>query len=110
MTAAYVKIVMLEQADADAGQVLVELGVFLEPIAHDNDVKIRFAQKVGASGGSSNPAAISHQGHTRQLTDFVNAIKLGGKPLVDGKEGRRAVELIQAIYASNATGKVIHIK
>ncbi|MEN9673136.1 MAG: hypothetical protein RL553_1401, partial [Planctomycetota bacterium] len=83
---------------------------FLEPIAHDNDVKTRFAQKVGASGGSSNPAAISHQGHTRQLTDFVNAIKLGGKPLVDGKEGRRAVELIQAIYASNATGKVIHIK
>jgi UDP-N-acetyl-2-amino-2-deoxyglucuronate dehydrogenase len=83
---------------------------FLEPIAHDNDVKTRFAQKVGASGGSSNPAAISHQGHTRQLTDFVNAIKLGGKPLVDGREGRRAVELIQAIYASNASGKVIHIK
>lgn len=83
---------------------------FLDPIPHDEEVKKRFAQKVGASGGASNPASISHQGHTKQLADFVNAIQNGGKPLVDGKEGRKAVELIQAIYASNASGKVIHLK
>lgn len=82
---------------------------FLEPIPHDENVRTRFAQKVGASGGSSNPAAISHQGHARQLADFVQAIRGGGRPLVDGKEGRRAVELIQAIYASNVTGKVIQV-
>src|SRR4029077_7573581 len=28
----------------------------------DQAIKARFAQKTGASGGSSNPAAISHQG------------------------------------------------
>src|SRR5262249_51825991 len=36
----------------------------------DAEVKARFAQKVGASGGSSDPKAISHQGHARQLADF----------------------------------------
>src|SRR5437870_2412611 len=37
----------------------------------DEALKQRFAVKTGASGGSSNPAAISHQGHARQLADLV---------------------------------------
>src|SRR6202158_3850854 len=49
----------------------------------DQRVRQRFAHKVGASGGSSNPAAISHVGHARQLTDFVEAIQTGRAPLVD---------------------------
>src|SRR5204862_4764376 len=32
----------------------------------DRSIKARFAQKSGASGGSSNPAAISHAGHAAQ--------------------------------------------
>jgi predicted dehydrogenase len=49
-------------------------------------------------------------GHTRQLTDFVEAIQSGRPPLVDGREGRRAVEVILGIYESNATGRVVEIK
>src|SRR5205085_155179 len=64
----------------------------------DREIKQRFAQKTGASGGSSNPAAISHVGHARQLQDFVEAIQTGREPLVDGREGRKAVEIITAIY------------
>src|SRR5437763_8274335 len=60
----------------------------------DAAVKARFAQKVGASGGSSDPKAISHVGHARQLADFVRAIQTGGRPVVEGREGRRAVEVI----------------
>lgn len=75
----------------------------------DEQIKQRFANKTGASGGSSNPAAISHVGHARQLTDFVKAIQSNGKPLVDGREGRRAVEVIQAVYRSMATGKTVEI-
>src|SRR5262249_2607953 len=66
-------------------------------------IKERFSQKTGASGGSSNPAAISHQGHARQLADFVRAIQTGGEPLVDGREGRKAVAIIEAIYKSART-------
>lgn len=76
-------------------------------VEEDRKVRERFAQKVGASGGSSNPAAISHVGHARQLTDFVQAIESGRPPLVDGREGRKAVEIILAIYKSAASGGVV---
>lgn len=75
----------------------------------DQQVRQRFAQKVGASGGSSNPAAISHVYHARQLADFVQAIESGREPQVDGREGRKAVEIILAIYQSAATGKVVEL-
>jgi predicted dehydrogenase len=39
----------------------------------DGIIRQKFAVKTGASGGSSNPAAISHTGHARQLADFVRA-------------------------------------
>jgi predicted dehydrogenase len=77
--------------------------------AEDRQIKERFAQKVGASGGASNPAAISHQGHARQLTDFVQALESGRAPQVDGREGRKAVEIILGIYRSAATGRVVEL-
>jgi UDP-N-acetyl-2-amino-2-deoxyglucuronate dehydrogenase len=73
----------------------------------DEAIRRRFAQKTGASGGSSNPAAISHQGHARQLQDFAEAIRAGRKPLVDGREGRKAVAIIEAIYQSAKTGRAV---
>jgi predicted dehydrogenase len=82
---------------------------FTPEIAEDLATKERFAQKVGASGGSSNPAAISHVGHARQLADFVRAIQTGTKPLIDGREGRKAVEIILGIYRSAETGRTVEI-
>jgi predicted dehydrogenase len=73
----------------------------------DRAVKSRFAQKVGASGGSADPKAISHAGHARQLADFVNAVLSGGRPAVDGREGSRAVEVICAVYESVRTGRTM---
>jgi predicted dehydrogenase len=75
----------------------------------DRDIKEHFAKKVGASGGASDPAAISHQGHARQLADFVQAIEQGREPLVDGREGRRAVEVILAIYRSAEEGRAVSL-
>jgi UDP-N-acetyl-2-amino-2-deoxyglucuronate dehydrogenase len=73
----------------------------------DAEIKAKFATKTGASGGSSDPKAISHQGHARQLADFVRAIQTNTSPLVDGREGRKSVALICAIYESMRTGKVV---
>jgi predicted dehydrogenase len=75
----------------------------------DRAVRQRFAQKVGASGGASDPSAISHVYHARQLGDFVQALASGRKPLVDGREGRRAVEVILALYRSAETGRVVEL-
>jgi predicted dehydrogenase len=79
---------------------------FTPEIPADAETRQRFAQKTGASGGSSNPAAISHVGHARQLADFVQSIEISRPPLVDGREGRRAVQVILGIYESMASGRV----
>ena len=75
----------------------------------DRAVKQRFAQKVGASGGASDPSAISHLGHQCQLADFVRAIQTNTAPLVDGREGRKAVAVIEAIYQSAASGRAVNV-
>jgi predicted dehydrogenase len=99
----------------DKGTVVIEQDDLLRwefdpATAEDQATRERFAQRSGASGGSSNPAAISHVGHARQLADFVAAIEAGRAPLVDGREGRRAVEVILAIYESNTTGRLVEIR
>jgi predicted dehydrogenase len=82
---------------------------FTPELEEDRAVRQRFAQKVGASGGSSDPSAISHEYHRRQLADFVQALETGGKPLVDGREGRKAVEAILAVYRSAETGQTVSL-
>src|SRR5262249_20635249 len=82
---------------------------FAPETPEDAAVKARFAQKVGASGGSSDPKAISHQGHARQLADFVLAIQTNSPPKVDGRGGRKAGALICAIYESMRTGRVVAV-
>jgi len=73
----------------------------------DDKVKARFAARLGASGGAADPKSINHEGHRRQLADFVDAIRDNRPPKVDGREGKRAVDLICAIYESNRTGRVV---
>jgi predicted dehydrogenase len=82
---------------------------FAPATPEDDDVKQRFAAKVCASGGAADPKAISHEGHRRQLADFVDAIRGNRAPKVDGREGKRAVDLICAVYESNRTGRVVEL-
>jgi predicted dehydrogenase len=48
--------------------------------------------------GSSDPAAISNEGHRRQIEDMINAVREGRAPLIDGREGRRSLELVSALH------------
>jgi predicted dehydrogenase len=43
-------------------------------------------------------------GHARLYEDVISAIETRRKPLVDGREGKRALELILAMYKSKKTG------
>lgn len=45
--------------------------------------------------------------HQLQIEDFLNAIINKTKPLIDGQDGRKTVELIEAIYRSTKENKVI---
>ena len=57
--------------------------------------------------GASDPMGISVEPHRRQLADFVAAVQECRPPVVDGREGRHAVEIVRAAYHSAATGQPV---
>jgi predicted dehydrogenase len=78
--------------------------------AQPEDDAIRAAGSANALGsGASNPAAISFEGHRRQLQDLIDAIRGGRAPALDGREGRKAVALVRAIYESAESGRPVKL-
>ena len=75
----------------------------------DATLRKKYSADSATSGGAADPKAISFKGHQDQLQDFVNAIKKGTAPLVDGKEGRRSVEIILAIYKAAWSGRTVKL-
>jgi predicted dehydrogenase len=75
------------------------------------DAAIQEAMKAttGFSAGASDPRGITHEGHRVQLADFLQAIDSGGQPFVDGRQGRKAVEIIRAIYHSAKSGQPVRL-
>ncbi|WNB87233.1 Gfo/Idh/MocA family oxidoreductase [Cellulomonas sp. ATA003] len=59
---------------------------------------------VAGAATVGSPADVWGQAHRAQLLDFIDAAEQGRRPLVDGAEGRNAVQLVQAIYESARTG------
>ncbi|GIX03908.1 MAG: oxidoreductase [Planctomycetaceae bacterium] len=82
---------------------------FSEERPEDRDILEQFTRKVGGTGGASDPKAISFRGHMEQLKDFVQAIQTGTTPKITGEEGRKAVEIILAIYQSAWTGQRVSL-
>jgi len=60
--------------------------------------------KENSTPQATSPVVSDVSGHRRILEDFLQAIKTDSTPLCDGREGRRSVELVQAIYESSRTG------
>ena len=53
--------------------------------------------------GASNPSAgVDAEGHRLAIEAFVDAIARGERPAVDGREARKAVAIIRAVYESSA--------
>ena len=65
--------------------------------------------RTSTAGGASDPSAIGHHGHTEQFRDVLEAIRQDRAPAVDGREGRRSVEIILGIYKAAETGKVLKL-
>jgi predicted dehydrogenase len=62
-------------------------------------------QDVNAS--ATSPVVSDVRGHRMVIEDFLQAIRTDGVPRCDGREGRKSVELVQAIYESSRTGKPV---
>jgi len=53
---------------------------------------------------ASSPVVSDARGHQRILEDFIHAIQTGREPTCSGREGRRSVVLVEAIYQAQRTG------
>ncbi len=56
---------------------------------------------------SEIPPNVYGFGHTKLYADVVDALKCDREPLVDARAGKRALELVLAIYKSAATGRKV---
>jgi len=98
-----------ERGSARVEQDDITLWSFAEASAEDAAIQARIAASTGSSAGASDPRGISHAGHRDQLADFLRAIDTGGPPMVDGREGRKSVEIIRAIYRSAESGRAVDL-
>lgn len=74
---------------------------FVEPLPEDEEIKTRF---------SVNPPNVYGYGHQAYYEHVVDSLTNGSAALVDGLEGRRSLELINALYESIETGKEVRLR
>lgn len=78
-------------------------------LPEDAETRRKFAKRQSGGGGAADPRAISHTNHRRQMANLIHSIETGAPHLVDGREGRKAVEIILAIYKSSREGRMVHL-
>jgi UDP-N-acetyl-2-amino-2-deoxyglucuronate dehydrogenase len=113
-TSAYPGLLKRTEVHGDRGSARVEqdditLWEFQLKAPSDADVHAAMARAAGFKAGASDPRGITHVGHRDQLADFLQAIDEGRPPAVDGREGRKSVEIIRAIYRSAETGAAVRL-
>jgi UDP-N-acetyl-2-amino-2-deoxyglucuronate dehydrogenase len=91
----------------EKGTVIVEDGnVILWDVPGEEDFVV---EKADTGSGATNPMAISSIGHVAQIADMVNAIREDRPPIVDGREARKAIEIISGIYRSSQSGQPVRL-
>ncbi len=81
---------------------------FADERPEDKEVRKRF-MKIEGGGGVADPAAITHENHTRNFRAFLDAVEKGEDFWISGPEARKAVEVILAVYRSAREGRLIRL-
>lgn len=78
---------------------------FRDALPQDEAIRTGGSDALGS--GAGDPKGISLEGHLRQFANVVAAIRTGEALAIDGREGRKAVAFVEAIYTSASTGKPV---
>ena len=79
-------------------------------LPEDTEIREKFAPKRQTpAAAASDPRAINHANHRRQMENLINGLENDASHLVDGREGRKAVEIILAIYQSSREGRIVEL-
>jgi len=74
----------------------------------DSDLVGDIEEKV-LNPNEKDPPTVYGFGHTALFKDFVDAIESDRQPVISGESGRKALEIILAIYKSQKTGKPVDL-
>jgi len=94
----------------DAGTIVLEEGriiVWKLKDAAPDEESTMLNLDVGGGSGSQDPMGIGFELHRRQIVDMIDAVNNRRPPAVTGEEGRKAVEIILAIYRSSQSNSPI---
>lgn len=61
------------------------------------------------SRAANDPAAFGNEGHITQIKDMLEALRNDRKPMVDAYEGKKPIDIINAVYQSAKSGKEIKL-
>jgi UDP-N-acetyl-2-amino-2-deoxyglucuronate dehydrogenase len=81
---------------------------FADERPEDEQVRRQF-MKIEGGGGVADPAAITHENHTRNFRAFLEALETGRDFWISGAEARKAVEVILAIYRSAREQRLVKL-
>ena len=79
------------------------------PKPEDREALARFAPRSGKAENVSTHVVSSNELHKRQLAAIAQAVRKGVPSAVSGREARKAVAIINAIYRSAAEGREIFL-
>ncbi len=79
---------------------IIEEWCFKDDTSNPEEIKLKY---------SENPENIYGFGHNPLYADVIHAISTHTKPLVDAEAGKRALELVLAIYQSAYLGKPVKL-
>lgn len=82
---------------------------FRQPWPRDEDIRA-LKKNDSSGGGAASPTSISIDGHTKQLQDLIDSLRDNRPLAIDGVEGRKAVALVNALYASAESGRPVAIQ
>jgi UDP-N-acetyl-2-amino-2-deoxyglucuronate dehydrogenase len=87
------------------GTLIIEQDRLLAADLRNPPAELRGGGKADENPSASSPVVSDVRGHQAVLEDFLQSIQNNTTPRCDGREGRRSLALVEAIYTACRTGE-----
>jgi predicted dehydrogenase len=108
-TAAYPGYARRLSVTGDRGTVAIEQDSIVAWDLRDVGEGVRLGRPAAPSEAASSPIVSDVGPHRAVIEDFVQAIRDRRPPRCDGRDARRSVAVVEAVYEASRTGRVVDI-
>jgi len=91
------------------GTLAIEQDLLVRADLHKSDPSLIRNETGDQNASAASPTVSDIRGHQAALEDFLRAIQTNGQPTCNGREGRRSVALVEAIYAAARSGTRVSV-